>query len=82
QHARERGHENHGFDPFPSRMVMWSLFAMGAWMGLLGTLGEEGRTVVLSFAAFLVLLGTVIRGIISRILTREQGAKRSNKGNA
>lgn len=82
QHARELGHENHGFDPFPSRMVMWSLFAMGAWMGLLGILGEEGRTVVLSFAAFLVLLGTVIRGIISRILTREQGAERSNKGNA
>lgn len=75
QHARELEHEDHGFDAFPAKMVMWSLFAMGAWMGLLGILGDEGRTVVLAFAGFLILLASCLGVIIRRIVSKDAKAR-------
>ena len=48
------------FDPFPARMVMFSLLVCGLWMMLLGILESEGRITLLSFASVLLLFSGTI----------------------
>lgn len=52
------------FDPFPARMVMYSLFVMSAWLGLLTINVAEGSHTMRSFSAVLLVCAAIIRHFI------------------
>lgn len=49
------------FDPFPARMVMFSLLVIGLWMLMLGFRETSGRTILFSFAGLLLLMGGCVQ---------------------
>ena len=49
------------FDPFPARMVVVSLFAIGLGMLLLGAVGTNDRLTLLCFGSVLILLAGCVR---------------------
>lgn len=57
------------FDPFPARMVMYSLFVLGLWMLVLGLREAEGRTVLLSFGGGLLAIGASIQFAVRKLLS-------------
>lgn len=59
-------HSSAPFDPFPARMVMYSLFVIGGWMLVLGFLEADGRRVLLSFGGSLLIMGGVIHFFIRK----------------
>jgi len=55
------------FDPFPARMVMYSLFVLGLWMLVLGLREAEGRVVLLSFGSGLIAIGASIQLAVRKL---------------
>ncbi len=55
------------FDPFPARMVMYSLLVIGCWMLVLGMIEAEGRTVLLCFGSSLLIMGSIIHFFIRKL---------------
>lgn len=58
------------FDPFAARMVLYSLWVIGAWMLMLGVMEEDGRTVLLSFGGALIVVGGAIHVIVRKMISR------------
>jgi len=54
------------FDPFPARMVLYSLLIIGAWMIVLGVREAEARILLLSFGGGLALLAGGIQLMIRK----------------
>ena len=67
------------FDPFPARMVMFSLVVLGLSMLLLGILENEGRTILLSFAAVLLIPAGSIQLAIHRFQSRERNSSNGSR---
>lgn len=55
------------FDPFPARMVLYSLLIIGAWMIVLGAREVEARFLLLSFGGGLALLAGGIQLMIRKL---------------
>lgn len=62
------------FDPFPARMVMFSLLTLGVWMLGIGIWGSQGRTTLIIFAAVLMILATVVE-VATRRFQRQSGSR-------
>ena len=60
------------FDPFPARMVMFSLYLMGLWMIVLGSLQASDRLVILVFGTLLLGLGGLIQLVMKQLLRRSR----------
>ncbi len=58
------------FDPYPARMVMFSLFILGGWMLFIGIREAAERVVLLSVGTVLLFLGGAIEVFIRRHLSR------------
>ncbi|MDF1739147.1 MAG: hypothetical protein P1U86_08305 [Verrucomicrobiales bacterium] len=54
------------FDPFPARMVLYSLVVIGAWMIILGARELEARSILISFGIGLAILAGGIQLIIRK----------------
>ncbi|MEC5128099.1 hypothetical protein VSU19_15135 [Verrucomicrobiales bacterium BCK34] len=54
------------FDPFPARMVLYSLAVIGAWMIVLGAREAEARFILISFGIGLAILAGGIQLIIQK----------------
>ena len=57
---------SYAFDPFPAKMVMWSLFLMGVWMFMLCAWAGTDIAVLASFAAALIVFATGIQMFIRK----------------
>lgn len=55
------------FDPFPARMVFYSLLVIGAWMIILGMREAEARSILLSFGVGLGVLAGGIQLMIRKL---------------
>ncbi len=55
------------FDPFPARMVLYSLLVIGAWIVVLGAREAEARTLLLSFGIGLGILAGGIHLMIRKL---------------
>ena len=55
------------FDPFPARMVMFSLYVMSAWMLGIGVWGSQDRNILFGFAGVLVVLGIAVQIALKRL---------------
>ncbi|MGB0581619.1 MAG: sodium:solute symporter family transporter [Limisphaerales bacterium] len=67
------------FDPFPGRMVMISLYVLGAWMCSIGLWGSQDRTTLFVFAGVLVALGVIVQLIIRQIQTSRANDGRTSQ---
>ncbi|MDF1815898.1 MAG: hypothetical protein P1V20_27105 [Verrucomicrobiales bacterium] len=56
------------FDPFPARMVMFSLLVIGAWLVILGIYGGDNTAILYSFGAVLLLVSGLIEILVRRKL--------------
>ena len=54
------------FDPFPARMVMFSLLVIGCWMLILGFLSVDGCLILLSFGGSLLIMSGAIHFLIRK----------------
>lgn len=61
------------FDPFPAKMVMVSLYVLGAWMLGIGIWGSQDRNTLFGFAGLLVVLGFAVQIAIGK--TRQNVGK-------
>ncbi len=55
------------FDPFPARMVLYSLLVIGAWIIVLGLRETEARSLLLSFGIGLAILAGGIQLMIRKL---------------
>jgi len=58
------------FDPYPARMVMFSVLILGGWMLFIGIREPAERAVLLSVGTVLLVLGATIEVFIRRHLSR------------
>jgi SSS family solute:Na+ symporter len=58
------------FDPYPARMVMYSVLMLGGWMLLIGFREPEDRLVLLSVGLVLLVVGGIIEVFIRVHITR------------
>jgi len=59
--------QDSSFDPFPARMVMYSLLILGAWMIFIGFREPSDRTVLVSVGGVLIVAASVIQFVVMKL---------------
>ena len=63
--------EDSTFDPFPARMVLYSLLILGAWIIFIGIREPAERTVLVSVGCVLLVLCGVIQFFLGKMKTQK-----------
>ena len=64
--------QDRSFDPYPARMVMFSVFMLGGWMLFIGIREPTERAVLLSAGLVLLVIGAAIEVFIRKRKSRER----------
>jgi SSS family solute:Na+ symporter len=67
--------QDSSFDPFPARMVMYSLLTLGAWMLFIGFREPADRTVLVSVGCVLLIMCGVIQFFLRKMKTRTKSSE-------
>ena len=59
--------QDSSFDPFPARMVMYSLLTLGSWMLFIGFREPADRTMLFSVGGVLLMIASVIQVFLKKL---------------